>query len=121
MASRIVRSTANAHDSVSFNVPGSPPAGLDSLASPSPCQDFGRYLVQPFRLAIAMMRALIPEGPRLPDPARPIDRTAAMTSSGLRIGKLFPLPAKSSALALSRSFFEMNRSYSGREVYSFSV
>ena len=75
-----------------------------------PCHAFGRYLVQPLRLAIAMMFFLSVLVEELASPARPMERTAAMTSPGFRIGKLLPLPAKSAASAPARSSFEINRS-----------
>ena len=56
------------------------------LESSAVCHAFGRELAHPLRLAIAMIRFLIPLMLRFPSPARPRLRTAAITSSGFRIG-----------------------------------
>ena len=84
-----------------------------AVESSPPCHAFGRYFVQPFRFAIAMIRDLSVEAPTFLSPARPIECTAALISPGVLMGNDFPLPAKSLGSIFSRSPFEMNRSHSG--------
>src|SRR5665213_1654040 len=98
---------ADAADSINFT----PATGPIPASAALTFHAFGSSSVQPLRFAIAMMLALISDADELPEPARPIDRTAAITSSRFRIGNDLPLPAKSPSGAASRSGFAMKRSY----------